>query len=123
MKINAIVLPAVIFITLFGCDSERNSPKERKPGVAVLLVDTDREMGIIEEGIYGHFLEHINHSVVDGLYAEQIQGQGFEGEDYGRYWDPISEGGIVSTEKIEFNNVKFDVHVCVHYPITLEIML
>ena len=43
-------------------------------GVAVLLIDTDRVMGTIDEDIYGHFLEHINHSVVDGLFAEQIQG-------------------------------------------------
>ena len=39
-------------------------------GVAVLLVDTDRVMGNIDKDIYGHFLEHINHSVVDGLFAE-----------------------------------------------------
>jgi hypothetical protein len=36
--------------------------------------------------IYGHFLEHINHSVVDGLFAEQIRGCGFEGEDFKTYW-------------------------------------
>ena len=52
------------------------------PGVAVLLVDTDRVAGTIDERIYGQFLEHINHSVVDGLYAEQIRGQGFEGKDF-----------------------------------------
>jgi hypothetical protein len=38
------------------------------PGVAVLLVDTDRVMGNIEEAIYGHFLEHINHSL--GLHID-----------------------------------------------------
>jgi len=57
-------------------------------GVAVLPVDTDRVMGNIEENIYGHFLEHINHSVVDGLFAEQIQGCGFEGKDFETYWRP-----------------------------------
>ena len=45
------------------------------PGVAVLLVDTDRIAGKVEAGIYGQFLEHINHSV-EGLFAEQIQGRG-----------------------------------------------
>ena len=53
-----------------------------QPGVAVLLVDTDRVMGSIDERIYGHFLEHIDHSVEDGLFAEQIRGAGFEGDDF-----------------------------------------
>src|SRR5207244_575298 len=34
----------------------------------------------------GQFLEHINHSVVDGLFAEQIRGAGFEGKDFETYW-------------------------------------
>ena len=56
------------------------------PGVAVLLVDTDRVTGKIEEAIYGQFLEHINHSDEDGLFAEQIRGRGFEGKDFETYW-------------------------------------
>ena len=63
------------------------------PGVAVLLVDTDRAAGTIDERIYGHFLEEINHSVVDGLYAEQVRGQGFEGKDFADYWTPFGTGG------------------------------
>src|SRR4051812_18038274 len=62
-------------------------------GVAVLLVDTDRVAGTIDERIYGHFLEEINHSVVDGLYAEQVRGQGFEGQDFADYWTPVGEHG------------------------------
>jgi len=65
-------------------------------GVAVLLVDTDRVVGTIDERIYGHFLEHINHSVVDGLYAEQVRGQGFEGEDFADYWQPLGDQGAAS---------------------------
>src|SRR6476659_3403578 len=65
------------------------------PGVAVLLVDTDRVAGQIDERIYGHFLEHINHSVVDGLYAEQIRGQGFEGNDFADYWEKFVDRGAV----------------------------
>src|SRR4051812_12797074 len=38
------------------------------PGVAVLLVDTDRVAGQVDERLYGQFLEEINHSTVDGLY-------------------------------------------------------
>jgi hypothetical protein len=40
-------------------------------GVAILDVDTPR-IGAIDRNIYGHFLEHINHSVEDGLFAEQV---------------------------------------------------
>ncbi len=74
------------------------------PGVAVLLVDTDRVMGNVEEAIYGQFLEHINHSVVDGLFAEQIQGRGFEGQDFETYWTPFGENGSAATADVKFEN-------------------
>ncbi len=64
-------------------------------GVAVLLLDTDRVTGQVDERLYGQFLEHINHSVVDGLYAEQIRGQGFEGDDFKKYWEPFADRGKV----------------------------
>lgn len=63
-------------------------------GVAVLLVDTDHPMGTVDERIYGQFLEHINHSVVDGLYAEQIRGRGFEGTDFETYWTPFGNAHV-----------------------------
>ena len=71
-------------------------------GVAVLLVDTDRVAGKIDERIYGQFLEHINHSVVDGLYAEQIRGQGFEGSDFKDYWETFSDHGSVEAVAVRF---------------------
>src|SRR6478672_1567247 len=58
-------------------------------GVAILQVDTDRRSGPIDPKIYGQFLEHINHSVEDGLFAEQIRGGGFEGRDFETYWTPF----------------------------------
>src|SRR6185436_14222916 len=69
-----------------GSDILKPPAKTPEGGVAVLLVDTDRVAGTIDERIYGHFLEEINHSVVDGLYAEQVRGQGFEGKDFADYW-------------------------------------
>jgi len=57
-----------------------------RAGVAILQVDTDRRIGQIDPKIYGQFLEHINHSVEDGLFAEQIRGTGFEGHDFETYW-------------------------------------
>jgi len=80
------------------------APSSGDPGVAVLLVDTDREMARIDEAIYGHFLEHINQSVVDGLFAEQIRGRGFEGKDLETYWEPFATGGHVELAEVEFEN-------------------
>src|SRR5256885_2292963 len=63
------------------------------PGVAILQVDTDRRLGTIDQRIYGQFLEEINHSVVDGLFAEQIRGAGFEGKDFETYWTSFGPAG------------------------------
>jgi alpha-N-arabinofuranosidase len=81
----------------------RPLPGEGTPGAAVLLVDTDRVMGRIDERIYGQFLEHINHSVVDGLYAEQVRGQGFEGDDFATCWEAFGDkGGAVEIAEVAF---------------------
>ncbi|HEX6847544.1 MAG TPA: carbohydrate binding domain-containing protein, partial [Chitinophagaceae bacterium] len=56
----------------------------------------------IDKNVYGHFLEHINHSVVDGLYAEQVQGQGFEGKDFESYWKVMEKNGKVEWVDIPF---------------------
>lgn len=81
--------------------------------VTVLLVDTDRISIPIDDRIYGQFLEHINHAVVDGLFAEQIRGAGFEGEDFKTYWEPFAESGRVEIANVEFQNgvtsVRLDV--------------
>ena len=79
------------------------------PRVAVLLVDTDRVAAPIDRRIYGHFLEHINHSVVDGLFAEQIRGCGFEGEDFKTYWESFSHRGSAECVDVEFQNGKKSV--------------
>lgn len=87
-----------------GREVSRASPATGQPRVAVLLVDTDRAMAAVDERIYGHFLEHINHSVEDGLFAEQLQGCGFEGEDFATYWKPFSDRGSVEIAEVEFKN-------------------
>ena len=81
------------------------------PRVAVLLVDTDRVTASIDERIYGQFLEHINHSVEDGLFAEQIRGCGFEGEDFKTYWESFSDRGSVEIADVEFQNGKKSVRL------------
>jgi alpha-L-arabinofuranosidase len=82
-----------------------------EPRVTVLLVDTDRASTAIDQRIYGQFLEHINHSVVDGLFAEQIRGAGFEGEDFKTYWEPVAERGEVSIANVDFRNGKKSVRL------------
>src|SRR4030095_15832984 len=96
---------AHIFILVICLLSQTtNASKDTNtPGVAVLLVDTDRNAGKVEAGIYGQFLEHINHSV-EGLFAEQIQGRGFEGKDFETYWKPFAENGSASIANVKFEN-------------------
>ena len=86
---------ASLFIVSNQAFTQQIKSSDGKAGVAVLLIDTDRSAGKVSESIYGQFLEHINHSVVDGLYAEQIRGCGFEGKDYETYWEAFGEGGTV----------------------------
>jgi alpha-N-arabinofuranosidase len=75
-----------------------------EPKVAVMLVDTDRVTVPIDERIYGQFLEHINHSVEDGLFAEQIRGAGFEGDDFKTYWESFSGRGRIEIANVDFQN-------------------
>lgn len=87
------------------------TPASGEAKVAVLLVDTDRVTVPIDERIYGQFLEHINHSVEDGLFAEQIRGAGFEGEDFKTYWEMSSDRGRVEIADINFQNGKKSVRL------------
>lgn len=75
-----------------------------EPGVAVMMVDTDRRAGRIDRNVYGQFLEHINHAVVDGLFAEQIRGAGFEAEDFATYWTSFGSTGAVRTVEVPFEH-------------------
>jgi alpha-L-arabinofuranosidase len=99
----SLFLPAVLAFCLLSAGANAGA-ETNTPGVAVLLVDTDRVMGKVEEAIYGQFLEHINHSVVDGLFAEQIQGRGFEGNDWETYWKPFGEHGSAAIADVKFKN-------------------
>lgn len=90
------MIVSLLFFTSFTSGNRTNKkPQTDTSGVAVLLVDTDHPVSKIDRNIYGHFLEHINHSVEDGLYAEQVQGQGFEGNDWETYWKPQVTSGKV----------------------------
>lgn len=103
--------PASLAILDPGAASAAPPQAGAAAGVGVLLVDTDRAPAPVDKRIYGHFLEHINHSVEDGLFAEQIQGWGFEGEDFKTYWQPFSERGKVEIVEVEFRNNKKSVRL------------
>ena len=109
-----VVLLGIISELINSCTEKLVKKDDEKPGVAVLLVDTDRSMGKISKNVYGQFLEHINHSVVDGLYAEQVRGQGFEGKDFEDYWDTFSEDGNVNIEDVNFKNGEKSVRIKVN---------
>ncbi|MEJ2006849.1 MAG: alpha-L-arabinofuranosidase C-terminal domain-containing protein [Acidobacteriota bacterium] len=98
-KMPYVVLLSVVFFAAHVCVAAPGGSR-----VAVLLVDTDHVTGTIEKPIYGQFLEHINHSVVDGLYAEQIRGQGFEGNDFQTYWKTFADHGTVQLAEVKFKN-------------------
>ncbi len=102
-RIAILSFLVIISILLNSC-AQKTDPATRQPGVTVLLIDTDRVTGMIDENIYGHFLEHINHSVVDGLFAEQIRGCGFEGEDFITYWETFGDKGNVQIADMKFEN-------------------
>lgn len=102
--VHSIVSSLAVLVSLVPWPVSHAQSADEKPGVAVLLVDTDRVMGKVEEAVYGQFLEHINHSVVDGLYAEQIQGQGFEGKDFETYWKPFGTNGSAQLVDVPFKN-------------------
>src|SRR5277367_119169 len=108
---GSIATAALPLSVLTSPRSSDAAPAEGKPGVAVLLVDTDRPEGRIDSRIYGHFLEHINHSVEDGLFAEQIRGAGFEGDDFRTYWQPFSDRGTVSITAVDFQNGRKSVRL------------
>lgn len=105
LRLKAGALPVIIFFLLASCFTDNKRPQKPQSeggGVAVLLVDTDQPVSTIDKNIYGHFLEPINHSVEDGLYAEQVQGQGFEGKDFETYWKPLAKSGRVELVKTSF---------------------
>src|SRR4051812_41611859 len=101
------VISGSLLLLLTSCSSNNETTQKGRSeasGVAVLLVDVNHPVSTINKNIYGHFLEHINHSVEDGLYAEQVQGQGFEGKDFETYWKPLEKNGKVTLVDTAFQN-------------------
>src|SRR3954447_154075 len=108
---SAAVIAGPLSVVTSGQVLQRSVAATADTRVSVLLVDMERVIAPIDQRIYGHFLEHINHSVVDGLYAEQIRGCGFEGKDFETYWELFSDRGSVENADVDFRNGRKSVRL------------
>jgi alpha-N-arabinofuranosidase len=97
-------LLVIVFISCQNLKSQEPGQLLTGSGVSVLLINTDQPVDKIDVGVYGQFLEHINHSVVDGLDAEQVRGRGFEGKDFDTYWKPSGRNGTAIIVETKFEN-------------------
>ena len=72
-----------------------------------LSVDPDRVVAEIDNKIYGHFLEHIFHSVNGGLWAEMIWNRSFEQNEMGQWivtGDNIAQEGMGTNVRLTFGD-------------------
>src|SRR3954469_14525076 len=105
-------LLALVLLSLAWLEPLRHQASaDTSSGVAILQVDTDRQIGTIDPKIYGQFLEHINHSVEDGLFAEQIRGAGFEGRDFETYWTALGQPDAVHVVETPFERGSKSVRI------------
>ncbi|MGB2822557.1 MAG: family 16 glycoside hydrolase, partial [Phycisphaerae bacterium] len=66
-------------------------------GEASISIDAGKVVGRIDEKIYGHFLEHIFHSVNGGLWGEMVWGRSFERGPGGGNW-LVEDGCLVQKD-------------------------
>lgn len=74
----AILLTALTTISLAENNPPGNAEQKSEIAEVLLSIDPDKVLGRIDEKIYGHFLEHIYHSVNGGLWGEMIWNRSFE---------------------------------------------
>jgi alpha-N-arabinofuranosidase len=85
-------LAALIFIFILAILSPAQS--------VTLTIDPDNVVSEIDNKIYGHFLEHIYHSVNGGLWGELIWNRSFEQNQLGQW---IVRGQTISQESMGTN--------------------
>jgi alpha-N-arabinofuranosidase len=72
-----------------------------------LTVDPDNVVSEIDEKIYGHFLEHIYHSVNGGLWGELIWNRSFEQNKLGQWTvqdDTIAQESMGTNVRLTFGD-------------------
>ncbi len=93
------------------------APATAEP-VAV-AIDPDRVAHRVDEKIYGHFLEHIYHSVNGGLWGELVWDRSFEGGGAGVAWkrdgDCLAQEGASADVRLTFGDPAW-----ADYELTLE---
>jgi len=75
-----------------------------------LTVDPDRIVSEIDNKIYGHFLEHIFHSVNGGLWGELIWNRSFEQNKLGQWTvrgETIAQEGMGTNVRLTFGDVNW----------------
>jgi len=85
-----------------------------------LLIEPDEVVGEIDEKVYGHFLEHIYHSVNGGLWGELVWNRSFElsgggGANWSIEGDELVQSGLGTDIHMEFGDTAWD-----DYELTLE---
>ena len=103
-------LPALLLVCIVTSFSPARS--------VTLTVDPDRVVADIDEKIYGHFLEHIFHSVNGGLWGEMLWNRSFEQNQMGQWsvkGDSIAQEGTGTNIRITFGDPNWQ-----DYEYTLE---
>ncbi len=72
-----------------------------------LTVDPDRVLNRVEEGVYGHFLEHIYHSCHGGLWGEIVWNRSFEESADGEWsavGDTLHQPSLAADQRLIFGD-------------------
>lgn len=76
-----------------------------------LTLHPDQVVNRIDEKVYGHFLEHIYHSVNGGLWGELVWDRSFEGGGAGAAWtrqdDSIAQEGVADNVRLVFGSLQW----------------
>jgi hypothetical protein len=76
LRSSTLLLPALL----------ASAPALRAAEPVTLTVDPAKIENRVDEKVYGHFLEHIYHSVNGGLWGELVWDRSFEGGGGGVAW-------------------------------------
>jgi len=87
-------------------------------GEVTLELRPDRVLNPIDEKVYGHFLEHIYHSVNGGLWGELIWNRSFEENEAGQW--SVADGSVVQEGRGANQRLTFGDLAWKDYQFTLE---
>jgi alpha-N-arabinofuranosidase len=85
-----------------------------------LTLDTSRTVNPVDVRVYGHFLEHIYHSVNGGLWGEVVWNRSFEQRPTRGLWSSDGQGEVVQKQLAEDVRRVFGDPAWTDYELTLE---